>query len=82
MAEPKTPGVYFDDQERQETAEALKALPPDHAVHAAFRMGVGPLELTHIAGSEHPELVNRLKRIYLDAHGRMLRRHREGSKPK
>ena len=82
MAESTPPGAYFDDLERREIAEALRVLRPDHAVHAAFRMGLGPLELTHMVATEHPELVERLKRIYLDAHGRMLRRHGAGFKPK
>ena len=43
-------------------------------------MGLGPLELTHMVAAEHPELVERLKRIYLDAHSRMLRRHGGGFK--
>ena len=80
MAEATPPGAYFDDQERQEIAEALKVLRPEHAVHGAFRMGLGPLELTHMVAAEHPELVERLKRIYLDAHSRMLRRHGGGFK--
>ena len=74
------PHGYFDAQERRDTRRVLEALPAGHPAHTAFRMGVSPLELANIIGSEYPELVKRLKSIYLDAHHRILRRHGGGSR--
>jgi hypothetical protein len=70
------PNVYHDEKERTEVGEILKDLPPEHPARVAYRLGVGPLELSHLVKDE--ELANRLKLAYLDGHGRMLRRHRPG----
>jgi len=60
-----------DEQERAEVRRILGELPADHPAVKAFQEDADTIRLTYLVGRD--DLVEKLKRAYLDGFGRLMR---------
>ena len=69
----RKPFDAHDDEERREILEILRELPEHHRAWLAHREGADAIALMHLVDGRQ-DLIDRLKQVWLDGYGRLLRR--------
>jgi hypothetical protein len=66
-------GAFHDAEEETMVAALVEELPEAHQARTALRRGLGTIQICRLV--ECDVLARRLRRAYVDACARMLRRH-------